>query len=91
MPIIDAYFRTENDAESAKASLETLKVENSSVEPVTEELRNKLIEILRDMFTTPDEDPHHPYLLHAEVKQEDFQEAVDVVKKGKGFITIDTE
>ncbi|MCP3028873.1 hypothetical protein [Halobacillus sp. A5] len=36
---IEAYFKTENDAESAKAELQKLSVTNEMVEPIPEESR----------------------------------------------------
>lgn len=87
MQKIYAYFKTESNALSAKATLETLKVEKTLVEQVTGPDRNMLMEFLEAIFADDDQDNHDPQLLHAEVMEEDFEEANKIVQESKGYIS----
>ncbi|ASN04526.1 hypothetical protein [Virgibacillus necropolis] len=85
---MDAYYRTESNAESAKAKLETLKVEKVLVERVPDSSRNGLMEVIKNMFTDDTKDHHHdPQILHVEVADEDFAEANKIVQESEGFIS----
>ena len=89
MKKIEAYYKTENNAESAKAKLETLKVDNVLVERISDPAtKNKFTEIIKDMFTA-EEDSHDPQILHAEVAEEDFAEASKIVQESAGYISED--
>lgn len=86
--IIEAYYRTENDAESVKAKLETLKVDNVLVERISDpNSRNKFMEIIKDMVTADNGDNHDPQVLHVEVAEDDFTEASKIVHESNGFIS----
>ncbi|WP_404454893.1 hypothetical protein LG329_06485 [Virgibacillus necropolis] len=87
MAKIDAYYRTENNAESAKAKLETLKVEKVLVERITEPSKSGVIEIMKNLFTVDDNETHDPQVLHVEVAEEDFEEAGKIVQESEGYIS----
>lgn len=86
---IDAYFRTENNAESAKAELETLKVGKVFVERITEPSKSGVMEIIKNIFTIDDSENHDPYVLHVEVAKEDFEEADKIIQESEGYISME--
>lgn len=90
MKKIEAYYKTENNAESAKAKLETLKADNVLVERISDPAtKNKFTEIIKDMFTAEEEDSYDPQILRAEVAEEDFAEASKIVQESDGYISED--
>ncbi|WP_226037885.1 hypothetical protein [Aquibacillus saliphilus] len=83
---IQAYFKTENDAESVRASLESIHVENESVERIPTD-HHELIEIIIDIFKPESrEDEFSPYLVQFDVSETDFEEASNIVKNNRGYI-----
>ncbi|MFZ3577010.1 hypothetical protein [Virgibacillus sp. DJP39] len=89
MKTIDAYFKTESDAESVKAKLETLKVEQVLVERVPEFSRDKVTEILKNLFTNEPKDSHDPQVLHVEIADEDYGEADKIIRESNGYISME--
>ena len=83
-----AYYRTEDDAESAKAKLETLEVHNLTVEKIPDD-SNEFVDVIRDIFTDDDryEDEHAPQVLRFEVTNDDVAEANRIVKESEGYIS----
>lgn len=98
------YFKSENDAESARAELQSLRVSNLYVEHLPED-DNKNMYVAIDLGRSPatveagtvkpkgsfsglfgkKEDPV-THLIQAEVIEEDYDEAIEVLKKGNGFV-----
>lgn len=95
MDQIIAYFKSENDAESARASLQKLKVENERVEEIPEDSRKERIipfsssglqanvaeygESFNDAFGAKGEDMTH--LLQFDVAEDDHDDAVKVLEE----------
>ncbi|WP_430790636.1 hypothetical protein VBD025_06990 [Virgibacillus flavescens] len=88
MKKLEAYYRTESNAETAKAKLETLKVENVFVERIPEMERSGLMDIIKDMFTDKMKDNHDPQVLYADVAEADFAEATRIVKESEGHVSM---
>jgi hypothetical protein len=88
MQRVQAHFRNENEAEDAKASLQTLRVRDVLVERVPETNRN-LWDLIRDTFSRKgafNEDHHEPHVVEFQVEEEDYPLAKDVIKKNNGYI-----
>lgn len=87
MKQIDAYFRNESNAESVKAELETLKVENVLVERVPENSKKDLTRIMRGIFKPDSKGDHDPQVLHVAVANEDFYKANKIIQESDGYIS----
>ncbi|ASK62553.1 hypothetical protein CFK37_10535 [Virgibacillus phasianinus] len=88
MSKIEAYYRTENDAESAKAKLETFKVGDVIIERVPDASRNGFIEQMKNIFADVDaSEQHDPQILQADIAEEDFAEANRIVQESEGYFS----
>ncbi|MFC7063088.1 hypothetical protein [Halobacillus seohaensis] len=106
---IEAYFNTENDAESARAELQKLSMENDLVEAIPEETRlTGIVPVLNQSqsagvpdfndFIDPDKNvskdenqdvDHLTHLLHFDVKGDDYNEALAILKTHNGHMDQD--
>ncbi len=83
---VEAYFETENDAESAKASLQKLVIEEEYIEPVPDNtpLLSRLIPLNNLDKSGPDKQLTH--LLRFDVKDENYETALNVIKEHEGHM-----
>ncbi|UOQ92596.1 hypothetical protein MUO14_19440 [Halobacillus shinanisalinarum] len=83
---VQVYFKTENDAESANASLQKLAIENEQIEPVPDDppLLSRLIPL--NNLNNPETDNHLTHLLHFDVKEEERESALEIIKEHKGHM-----
>ncbi|MCP3032087.1 hypothetical protein LF817_12090 [Halobacillus sp. A1] len=113
---IEAFFRTENDGESAKAELQKLSTQNEMVEPIPEQSRlTGVVPVLNQSQSsggvaaggvagfgdflksdkntsredTPTDVEHLTYLLHFDVKDDEYQEALSILKNHDGHMDQD--
>ncbi|SDK01774.1 hypothetical protein [Sediminibacillus albus] len=97
---IDAYFKSENDAEAVHARLQTLKVSDVSVEEVPEGTDTKVLvpffpantgtgsgggfapiaPLVNNSQTKDEGSETLTHLLHFQVEEEDYEEAIKVLK-----------
>lgn len=88
MQRVQAYFRNENEAEDAKASLQTLNARDVMVEKVPESNRN-LWDLIRDTFSGSnsfDEDHHNPHVVEFQVEEEGYHKAKEIIREKNGHI-----
>ncbi|MFD1020247.1 hypothetical protein [Thalassobacillus hwangdonensis] len=90
MKRIDAVFKNENAAESVKAELQPLRVENMMVEEITEESYG-LRDFFRKMVVPESDGGHPPHLLQFDVKDEDYEKARSIIKGHDGYISDEEE
>ncbi|MFQ3546224.1 hypothetical protein Q7A53_19245 [Halobacillus rhizosphaerae] len=102
---VEAYFKTENDAESAKAELQSLRTENELVEAIPEDanLTTSIIPLgganqfgagagVAGALDPDDEaapgsnDEHLTHLLHFQIHEEDFDQALHIIQKHQGHM-----
>ncbi|WP_077624624.1 hypothetical protein [Sediminibacillus massiliensis] len=88
MKRIQAYFQNENDAEDAKTSVSTLKVENVSVERIPEN-HNRIEDIIKKIIEPNKNGGHSPQVLQFDVAEEDYPEADKIVKESRGHISME--
>lgn len=86
MKKIDGYYRTENDAESAKSRLETLKGDKLVVERIPDSSSDGMLKIMKEMFTD-DQERHDPHVIHVEVVDEEVAEANRIINESGGYIS----
>ncbi|MDC3412114.1 hypothetical protein NC797_01555 [Aquibacillus sp. 3ASR75-11] len=86
MKKIQAYFTNENDAESVRAKLQTLNVENVTVEEIPENSN-----IIRDLIHPEEGDQQLPQVLQLEVVEEDYQEATAILKESSGHMIVENK
>ncbi|MCA0971842.1 hypothetical protein LCM20_14640 [Halobacillus litoralis] len=100
---IEAFFQTENDAESAKADLQELGIEKEIVEPIPESVDTLPIipvagssntgaagAFSYDDIVHPSSDEtgkkHLTHVLHFYLKDEQFDRAIEKIKKHNGHM-----
>ncbi|UOR13352.1 hypothetical protein [Halobacillus amylolyticus] len=83
---VEAYFKTENDAESAKASLQKIEIENELVEPIPDDssLLARLVPLSN--FKNPGSDRHLTHLLQFDVKEEGYKSALSIIEEHDGHM-----
>lgn len=95
------YFKSENDAESAHASLQRLRVSDLFVDEIPEAEQNRIVVPLFNLGTTStnagiigsmDEqgdqdmtDDSLTHLLEGQVDEADYEEAMQVLSDSKGY------
>lgn len=82
MKKIQAYFENENDAEAAKAKLQTIHIQNESVEKVPSDDKKIRFDILD---ISPQEDSR-PHVLQFEVEETNLDEANRIINDSKGHL-----
>ena len=83
-----AYFKNEDEAETVKAKLQVLKVQDLMVERVPEDNRS-LFDRLGDFFINNENDRdmnHLPHVLEFLVDEEHLAQAHAIVKENNGHI-----
>jgi hypothetical protein len=86
---IQAYFKNENDAESVKAKLQSLNVNNATVEEIPEN-NDGILDIFRDLIVLDESDKQQlTQVLQFEITEEDYQKANAMVKESDGYISRD--
>lgn len=103
---LEVFFKTENDAESAKAELQKLKISNELVEPIPEDTDLKpivpmagssntgggtfsftdVLEPKYDKEGALSDKRHLTYVLHCKVQEEEYEQAIKIIKNHDGHM-----
>ncbi|UOQ43684.1 hypothetical protein MUN89_17615 [Halobacillus salinarum] len=102
---VEAYFHTENDAESAKADLQSLEIEHEFIEAIPDDRDlNTIVPVggssqfggtanISSVMNTKDimDDPdgHLTHLLQFEVDEDRYEEALSIIKQHMGHMDQD--
>lgn len=84
MQRVQAYFKDENDAESVRAKLKTINVEDGMIERVPE--GRNITDVVRDLFSGEDHNGHDPHVLEFNVSDDEHDTANSIVKENNGYI-----
>ncbi|QDP41366.1 hypothetical protein [Radiobacillus deserti] len=86
MDKLSAYFQNENDAVDVQTKLQTLKVDNLTVEEVPES-HTGILDTLRELLNSGDDETDHtPYKVLFEVAEEDSNRALAIIEENGGYI-----
>jgi|SRR5690625_3710448 len=99
MKHIQAYFKSENDAEAAKAKLEALRAADLFVDEFSEATENKTVfvplftmgstaastGIIAEEVYMDREEEHVTHLLEGKVNEEDYEKAIQILQDGDGL------
>ncbi|MFC3041205.1 hypothetical protein ACFOGI_13230 [Virgibacillus xinjiangensis] len=101
MEPIQAYFKSENDAEAAKADLQRLKTERVMVDSIPEDQKDASLIPINNPgagagtvgvvgsgeagISTEEREKEFTHIVEGEVEEREYEQALNILKRHKGY------